>query len=580
MTSGSVVSMSSILEEIADIAGTLDRPRLLETITGVLEHMRAAKLQLLVVGSEGSGRSTLANILLRQPDLLPESPIPKPPVGIDLRHGERMSATLMAVDDSRTALPVGRLRSILTEPDGGHGERVVIHAPSDLLEMCDLRIESLQAALSPSGRRAVLGGTDYVILLLNGTAMLSNAERQFVRDGLANEFGLERVALVVTHMDLVPDDERDSILGLLTTFLGPFQSQPAILGLSLREVGRGEPEAAGHDALMTLMNDLLEQRAPIRDAAMQQMLAALLDDVESAATEIEALYFLEEAEVRRVQEGIASQRAWLERRIERVQGRIEAFVDTLLKEQLLRHIEGFGETVRARLPAEIDSVDDLAVIRRHLPGYLETVWTEYLRGRMIAVRAELVEEEARLNAMIEADLSELLSGAGADTDGMSRSFETDPLALHVFIMPKRGKHRATNIVRGLSLNGFFMLFLAPQIGIMSLAASQVLQRLYRQDINTADRKAVIASAAPASRELEREIKHRIEEQFATLTAQLKDDAASAYRRGVAQITEMLEERATHQQDLETRRAEIREVVRERLPRVREQSQQMSRGASP
>jgi hypothetical protein len=579
MTSGSVVSLSSMLEEIADIAGILNRPRLLETIEGVLEHRRAAKLQLLVVGSAGSGRSTLANILLRQPGLLPESPIPKPPVGIEVQHGERMSAIRVGADDSHTALPPGRLRSVLTDPDGGHGERVMIHAPCDLLEMCDLRIESLEAGLSPTGRRAVLGGTDYVILLLNGTALLSNAERQFVRDGLAAEVGLERVALVVTHMNLVPEDERDSILELLTTFLGPFQSQPAILSLSLREVARGGSDAAGYDALITLMNDLLEQRTPIRDAAMQQILGALLDDVEAAVTEIEALYALEEEDVRRVKEGIASQRAWLERRIERVQGRIEAFVDTLLKEQLLRQIEGFSEVVRARLPQEIDSVDDIAVIRRYLPGYLETVWTEYLRGRMIAVRTELVEEETRLNAMIDADLSELLSGAGQSTDSMKRGFETDPLALHVFIMPKRGKHRASNVVRGLSLNGLFMLFFAPQMGILSLAASQVIQRIYREDISTADRQAVIASAAPASRELEREIKRRIAEQFATLTQQLKDDASSAYRRGVEQITEMLDERATHQHDLETRRAEIREIVRERLPRLRALSQQMGGEAS-
>jgi hypothetical protein len=579
MTSGSVVFLSSTLEEIADIAGILDRPRLFETIEGVLEHRRAAKLQLLVVGSAGSGRSTLANILLRQPELLPESPIPKPPVGIELRHGERISAMRVGADDSRTALPVGRLRSVLTDPDAGHGERVVVHAPCDLLEMCDLRIESLEAGLSPGGRRTVLGGTDYVILLLNGTALLSNAERQFVRDGLAAEVGLERVALVVTHMDLVPEDERDSILELLTTFLGPFQSQPAILSLSLREVARHGPDAAGYDALITLMNDLLEQRAPIRDAALQQMLGALLDEVEAAATEIEALYALEEEDVRRVQEGIAAQRTWLERRIERVHGRIEAFVDTLLKEQLLRQIEGFGEVVRARLPQEIASVDDLAVIRRHLPGYLETIWTEYLRGRMIAVRTELLEEEMRLNAMIDADLLELLTGAGQGMDGMKRSFETDPLALHVFIMPKRGKHRATNVVRGLSLNGFFMLFFAPQIGIMSLAASQVIQRLFKEDISSADRQAVIASAAPASRELEREIKRRIAEQFATLTQQLKDEASSTYQRGVEQITAMLGTRATHQHDLEARRAEIWQVVRERLPRLRALTEQVGQGTS-
>lgn len=579
MTSDTALSISSMLEEIADLAGALEQSRMPETIARVLEHRRAPKLQLLVVGSVGSGRSTLTNILLRRPDLLPESPIPKPPVGIDLRHGERISAIRMGTDDSRTVIPGERICSVLTETNGGHGERVVIQAPCDLLEMCDLRIESLEAPLSSPDWRAVLDSMDYVILLLNGAALLSDAERRFLRDHLAAEVGLERVALVVTHMDLVPEEERDSILELLRRFLGPFQSQPAILDLSLRAIAGGDLGGAGYDALTTLMNDLVEHRAPMRDAAMQQMLSALLDDLESAATELEALYALEEEDVQRVQEAIASRRTWLEWRIERVQGRVEAFVDTLLKEQLLRKIEGFSEAVCARLPREIDSVDDLTVIRRHLPGYLETVWTEYLRGRMIGVRADLVEEEARINAMIEADLQELLSSAGQDRSGVHREVETDPLALHVFVMPKRGKHRATNIARGLSLNGLFMLFIAPQMGIISLAASQVIQRIYREDISQADRQAVIASAAPASRELEREIKHRIQQQFATLTERLKEDAADAYRQGLEQITAMLQERAMHQQDLESRRAEIRAIVRVRLPRLRALAGQIEHGVS-
>lgn len=580
MTSGTAPSTSSFLEEIADIARTLDRPRILETIERVLEHRRAPKLRLLVVGSVGTGRSTLVNILLRQPELLPESPIPKPAVGIDVRHGERISAIKVGPDETRMVIPGGRVRSILAEMDGANSERVLIQAPSDLLEMCDLRIESLEAPLSPSGWRADLGSTDYVVLLLNGSALLSDAERRFLREHLAAEVGLEHVAIVITHMDLVPEEERDSILELLRTFLGPFQSQPAILDLSLRDVARGGPGTAGYDALTTLMSDLLEHRVPMRDAAMRQMLAALLDDVESAAKEIEELYSLEDKDVRRAQETIASQQAWLEKRVERMQGRIEAFVDTLLREQLLRRIEGFGEAVRTRLPQEIDSVDDVAVIRRHLPGYLEMVWTEYLRGRMIGVRADLVEEETRINAMIEADLLELLSSAGQNRDGMHRDFEIDPHAVHVFVMPKRGKHRATNIARGLSLNGFVMLFFAPQIGIISLAASQVIQRAFREDISKSDRQAVIASAVPASREMEREIKHRVQQQFATLTERLKEDAASAYRRGVEQITEMLDERALHRQDLEARRAEIRVIVRERLPRLRAVWSRIGDGVSP
>jgi hypothetical protein len=319
--------------------------------------------------------------------------------------------------------------------------------------------------------------------------------------------------------------------------------------------------------LVTLMSDLIERRAPIRGAAVRRMLQSLLDDLEAAAAEAEALYSLEEEDVRRVQAEIAAQRQWLEGRIERMQGRIEAFVDTLLKEQLLRRIEAFGETVRARLPVEIEAVEDVGLVRRYLPGYLETIWTEYLRGRMIGVRGDLLAEEARMNAMIRADLSELLRGAGGG--GLQREFAGEGLALHVFVIPRRGKHRATNVARGLSLHGLFMLFFMPQIGIISLAASQVIQRLYKGDIDRADRQAIVTSAITATRELEREVKERINRQFADITRQLKDDAADAYRQGVEHIVELLNERAAHQQDLGARRDEIRVIARERLPRLRE-----------
>lgn len=39
------------------------------------------------------------------------------------------------------------------------------------------------------------------------TALLSERERHFVRDILKPNLGLERVAIVINQMDLVPEDE-------------------------------------------------------------------------------------------------------------------------------------------------------------------------------------------------------------------------------------------------------------------------------------------------------------------------------------------------------------------------------------
>jgi hypothetical protein len=210
----------------------------------------------------------------------------------------------------------------------------------------------------------------------------------------------------------------------------------------------------------------------------------------------------------------------------------------------------------------------LSLIRRHLPGYIETVWTEFLRERMMEVRGRLEEEESRVEAMIESDLTELVGSVGQVTARAQSGFGEDGRPMRVYVSPRRGKHRVSNVARGLSLHGYIMLFWAPPIGILSLAASQVVQRVYKEAIAEADRQAVVTSAVAASRELEREARLRIDKDFSRLSHQLKEEVAGAYRRGVERIEETLAEREAHRQDADDRRSSIVEILRDRLPRVR------------
>ena len=177
------------------------------------------------------------------------------------RHGERTSVTRLGVDGSQTVFPVGQLLRILMDQDDAGMASVEIHVDSELLELCDLWVEPIEASRSPDDWRKVLGKLDDVMLVLNAGALLSDAEKRFVRDVLAIEVGLERVAILINKMDLIPDDERESIHQLVRTFLGPFESQPAILDLLVCDIATGRREGTGEDALGILMADLLEQRS-------------------------------------------------------------------------------------------------------------------------------------------------------------------------------------------------------------------------------------------------------------------------------------------------------------------------------
>ena len=536
-----------------------------QAVEAVLAHKQTSRLQLRVVGPTGSGRATLVNLLLGA-DLVPVSAIPKAPFGIDIQHGDAVSVTRVDPNGDRVAVSSSQLRELLLDGDAVPG-RIEIEAPAPLLALCDLHIEPMEAERSPESWRELLASSDYVMILLNASALLSDVERRFVRDQLVPKLGLERVAVVVNHMDLVPEEERASLLELVQTFLGPFQSRPAVIDLSLRETAQGGDE---HRTLETLLDDVLERREPVRTRGLQHTAAALVEELVVTAARLEVLYGLEASDVEGARDRIAGQQQWLEQRVERTQRRIRAWVETLLRETLQRRIENFGAALRNRLPEEIRSINDSAVARRHLPGYIEAVWLDFLRRQMVAMRGDLEAEEAQVAVMIDADFRELLAVVGQPVLTAEWDLGGDPAGVHVFVMPRRAKRRAENIARGLAFNGFFMLFFSPPLGVLSLLASQVVQRVRRADLAEAEAQALTASALAATRQVEQEIKQRMDEQFTALTAQLEREVADVYRQGMEGLLALLDEREAHAEDLAARRQQVSAIVRERLPRLREQ----------
>ena len=67
MTASTAPSVQAVLGAIEEIASELEVAGVLEAVGAIREHNQAPKLQMAIVGSTGSGRSTLANVLLGRP---------------------------------------------------------------------------------------------------------------------------------------------------------------------------------------------------------------------------------------------------------------------------------------------------------------------------------------------------------------------------------------------------------------------------------------------------------------------------------------------------------------------------------
>lgn len=568
-------SVLVLIERLVAAADELGDAQISRLVDAVQNLSRAAKLQILVAGSTGAGRASVVNALLDCPDVLPQTPIPKAPLSLLVRYGASPAAEVVSIDGARMALPADAVRPLLCDPAAATAySSLVMYAPCEPLKTCEVRVEALEAKRSPQEWRDLLAGCDFVIVVLNATALLSQEERDFIRDHLATEDGLQRAAIVVNRMDLVLEDERASILDLVRAFLSARgDSQPVLLDLSTTHLPR---EEQSDHALRILLRDLIAQHVTVRAAALQQAAETALDELEVAAQRERAGASLEQEEIERVRQEFAARREWLQGRIERAQRRVNAFVGTLLREQLLQEIQGFGEVYRRRLPDEILAIEDISAIKRYLPGYMETVWRDFMKQRMIATSRSLLDEVRELERIIESDLRDLLAEVSSDLSGLARDFDAGGERLRAFVMPRRGKHSASSIARGLSLHGFVILivssifgFFSPASGLLTLGASQVIRRIFKGDIEQADREAIVAAALAAERELERALCQQIDEQFARLGAQLQDELASIYTEGAERLQQLVEENLSRGPNVAGRQEQLAVLAERIIPELRQ-----------
>ncbi len=564
--------IASFLAQIREAAQTLEEAELLDLIAAVEEHTNQPTLRFLIVGLTGSGRSSLVNALLGQPKLLPTSPIPKAPIPIQVAYGETLSAELHRQHGGKTSLPPETLRSFLTSPTthADHYSALEIKAPADLLKNTSFRLESIGATRTPAEWKELLAGADYLFLTLKAVALLSEEERAFIRDVLHETFGLERVTIVINQIDLIDQEEQPELVERVRTFLGPFESQPPIISFSATQSHQAEDTEggsadSGYEAMMSLVkNDLGNQHQTLHATSLHQGAELCLAALEEAATRQQALLMTNEADLKALLGKIEAQQQWLPARVERIQQRVETFINTMLRGHFLQEIEGFSAALQQQLPLELAPTQDMTTLKRYLPGYIETLWTEFFNAQQDAVRSKLAEEMKLINHLIEEDFRELLEGQRANLQGTD-AFDPSPAQLKTLLMPRRGKHAMGTVATGVQVAGLFLLLPSLTMGLAAIGIGQAIRMIFKKQTDAADKQAIIASAGKAIQELEAQIKKQVSARFDTLSQEIKKAVAERYTQELASIQQMLEESLTWRQNLSTKQEQLTMLLEKTIP---------------
>jgi hypothetical protein len=331
------------------------------------------------------------------------------------------------------------------------------------------------------------------------------------------------------------------------------------------------PADSGYAKLRHLVyNDLIEQHRKLKTMSLRQAAEVCMAALEDGAQRQQALLATSADDLRRTLHRLDPHSEWVQERVQRVQQRIEAFINTLVKEQSLREVEDFNRALAEQLPDELAQAGDTKTIRQHLPGYIETLWREFFAYHLDMLRADLTEELNGISRLIENDLRELLGEAPPGLQDALLRFDPTPASMKAFMMPSRGNHPAGTAATWMQLGGIFLLVVNPQISLILVGVGQVVRMAFQKPIGTADRQAVINSLAEATTDLERQLKHQVGQQFRTLTSELQQTAADTYTGSITRMRAAMEEQLARQADLETRRAQIEQLAGETLPTLRQE----------
>lgn len=567
-------TIHGLLADIEKAAAELGDADVVARVRAVADLARSPKLRILIAGSTGCGRSLVANLLLGQPDTLPSSPVPKRPVTVLLDYRESPTLTITLRGGLSVAEPVERLRALLigADPEADDAVQLRIGVNAELLKTADVRIEPIDGPRGEGGWQELLASTSFILVVLRAPALLSATEAAFIESSLQPAIASGRVATLVNQIDLVSPEERPALNERLRNFFGSFEREPPIIQLSagdaVRALRSGAPAAGGAAELEQFVRaDLVGRHGQLTAAAVQAETSACIAALRASAMQRRSLSSLSQSASETLLETLDTRNAWLRSRIERAEQRVELYVSTLARERLLSDVESFSLAFKEQLPAELAQIHDLALLRRYLPGYLDTVWSEFFEARLPGVRAALAEELEQIARQAAADLRELAEHAGLESIELAAGFDTTPGLVRSFWQPHRSDSGAAAVATNMQFAGLLLLLLPglQLIGAASIGVGQVVRMATRRAEEDAARKAILDAIIEAWPGMERQIDRQTEARFAALAAALRETVRSMYERALQAPRAAIAETAERREALRAEAGALDRLLGQSIP---------------
>ncbi len=536
-----------LMQRLADVAGGLGMTSLRVDIEGArLPKLAEERFNLVVVGEFNHGKSTFVNALLGRP-LLPMGITPTTATINHIVWSEQPRARAVLNDGGTEEIGIDELAAYVTL-EGEHSANiryVEIGYPVELLRERITLVDTPGVNDIHEARAEITYGyiprADAVVFLLDGTQVLKQSERSFLRQRLLKR-SRDKLLFVIGKADLLSEEELAETIAFARRHLTAMVDEPVLFAVSPRRYLEGEQQASGMAELMAFLRNYLERERgrilvdnAIGDAQRTAQYLRSSVGLKRGAMQLSVEELGERiAEVRHQLEGSKQS---IRDNLQRIREESDA-VKATVRHDLRQFVDGFC----AALPGQIDKVDANDV-KRYLQFFIQDKfkeWAEAEGDKVAELLEDLAEEIIKVtNENIHAVLDRVAAGLGpADT---RVDLEVDTL-----------KYDAGVFALG-ALGTTVFLFVNTFVGGLLTLAAPVLAVVLREKVGGAIKTQAKERGPEVIQRAGEAVKPRFEQIVDQFTDRLSDfvtSAGEALHRGISEVLDQaMAERGEAEQDL-------------------------------
>lgn len=559
--------LENIFNTLKDIAVKLEDSNALEHLEAIEEgEKESSKMRILIAGQSGVGRSSILNILLEKDQLLPVNWIGKASIPINLVYSEEEEKCIITNKHGQQhTVSKEKINDILLNKEEEIlNKSIIINIKSNILKFCNILIVDINEDRSLENWKQMIGKIDIIILVLQATCALQEIEKRFISDIIKPTIGFKYLYIMINKKDLIPESEVAKIKEYVETAFSVFNIIPSVIvcsAIEKKDKGIGELK-------QLILTGLWNNVESIRSSVLQEKLFKVGEYLECLAKSKYAIVSVSQEEIFSTLGNLKEKKTFFEERVISLKKDIDFKLNILVCEEFVSQAREFRQTLSKSLPNEIEQETDMHRLRKELPGYLESLWKEFIDINLIKLRYSIFTEMGKINDVLNEEINKIIGQTNERCREIINSFNPYGDFFTGFALHEKGKSLAADVAKFLKVISMPALLIGPIYLVLSYISGKAVEIIYRGDIKESDRIKIIESSDKAMRDVEDQLTKNIRNHFDEFSRNIKNIIDEISEQCFDNIEKALKESSEKQTLLLKQKSLFEEIISAYIPNTR------------